>query len=77
MAWLAVDKNGQEYLYKYLPIRIVEDEDVAFWLPSSYLEKPEKLPNGTIEKLIGKKLTWEDNPYQININKHDSTRTKR
>ena len=26
------------------------------------------LPNGTIEKIIGRKLTWDDEPVKINFN---------
>jgi len=56
MAWLAVDKNGDEYIYSELPYREGDhflQEDNIF------------LPKGSIEKLIGTKLTWEDEPLQI------------
>jgi hypothetical protein len=52
MIWLAVDKNGKEYVYSKKPIR-----DVVMWLSS---EDCVELPEGFIEKLIGKKLKWED-----------------
>lgn len=60
MAWLAVDKDGEEGAYQYKPIRIellggtfvCEDGTVV-------------LPKGTIEKLIGYSLTWEDEPVEI------------
>ena len=62
MAWLAVDRDGSENIYDIKPIRdlwvnrwdIITDD--TWWI---------NLPNGTIEKIIGRKLTWEDNPVEI------------
>ena len=63
MAWLAVNDNGDEFIYETEPYRTkrqVSKEKV--W--RSYLGEI-KLPNGSIEKLIGKKLTWDDEPFEI------------
>lgn len=57
MAWLAVDGNGEEYVYESKPKRYG-----AFFVP--YGEHI-KLPEGSIEKLIGRKLTWDDEPIEI------------
>ncbi len=45
MAWLAVCDNGDEYIFK--------KKQVPLWLE---LDKGIKLPKGSIEKLIGKKI---------------------
>ena len=60
MAWLAVDKDGDEYIYSSEPER---DDDL--FVNSEYDGKFFELPNGSIEKLIGKKLTWDDEPVEI------------
>ncbi len=70
MAWLAVDENGTEGIYNAKPIRHklpgawgtptpagIYDEDTWFvYIPLSC---------GSIEKLIGRKLTWQDKPVEI------------
>ena len=67
MAWLAVDKNGDELISEGKPNRCkkypcweceisIEGEMVNFII---------YLPNDTIEKIIGKKLTWDDEPFEI------------
>ena len=33
------------------------------------------LPNGTIEKIIGHKITWEDEPVKINFNNQITNKT--
>ena len=55
MAWLAVCDNGDEYIFK--------NKQVPLWLE---LDKGIKLPKGSIEKLIGKKLNWRDEPVELN-----------
>ena len=54
MAWLAVCDNGEEYIFK--------NKQVPLWLE---LDKGIKLPKGSIEKLIGKKLNWRDEPVEL------------
>lgn len=68
MAWLAVDKDGTEYIFAdKKPIR-GEDE----WLPKfmddglydtfcGYIN----LPKGSIKKLIGRELSWNDEPVEL------------
>lgn len=68
MIWLTVDKKGNEEIHSNLPIRIEEDEEIGFWLVSGYKQPYAKVPKGTIEKLIGKKLSWKDEPYKLDIN---------
>ena len=59
MAFVAVDKNKKEYIYDEKPKREIYHKS---W--NSVYESVE-LPKGTIEKLIGKKLTWEDEPVEL------------
>lgn len=56
MAWLAVDKDGAEYIYNQRPTK-----SVNLW----YAEQAVDLPKGIVEKLIGKQLTWEDEPVEL------------
>ena len=57
MAWLAVDKDGDEYVYDSEPLR----DDTLFTNYGKYVE----LPKGSIKKLIGNPLTWDDEPVEI------------
>ena len=66
MAWLAVDKStlenksGNEFIYEDRPIRFES------WFNTNLVEDPSiLLPKGSIEKLIGRKLTWKDDPVEI------------
>lgn len=63
MAWLAVDKDGQEAIYQEKPVR---NDD--YWEPfrcclsdTDYVY----VPKGTIAKLIGKDLTWDDASVEL------------
>lgn len=59
MAWVAVDRNGMEYIY---PIKPSRDKD--FYI-TYYGHNIICLPKGSIKKLIGRELTWEDNPVEL------------
>lgn len=61
MAWVAVDYKG-EFISSKHPFRdmcnigyygFISDSDVV------------RLPNGTIRKLIGRELRWEDEPVEL------------
>lgn len=59
MAWVAVDKNGQEVIFEDQPIKGKE-----IW----YLDREDyyvNLPKGSIKKLIGRELTWDDEPVEL------------
>lgn len=60
MAWVAVDKDGREYIYKFRPKRSI-DMFTSLYTYSTCLY----LPKGSIKKLIGKDLTWEDEPVEL------------
>lgn len=62
--WLAVDRDGTERTYGSEPFR----DKWCGWLEDIGLEENRmfegvEMPEGTIEKLIGKKLTWNDEPF--------------
>ena len=71
MAWVAVDED--ELIFENEPFRMD-----GMWYPK-FFEKGKdisrigvdtfsffvKLPDGSIEKLIGKKLTWNDEPVEL------------
>ena len=59
MVWLAVDKDGTEVIYEEIPVRLIN-----VWRPRLELAFIE-LPKGSIAKLIGRELTWEDEPVKL------------
>ena len=58
--WLAVDKDGTENISD---VDLVRDGDFWGTLPKSF--DYILLPEGSIEKLIGRKLTWEDDAVMV------------
>lgn len=60
MAWVAVDKDCRECIYQFRPKRSSETfiplYKYCMWLV---------LPKGSIKKLIGKELTWQDEPVEL------------
>lgn len=67
-AWLAVDKDGAEYIYADKePLR---GNDV--WRPDTSDDCPDdafcdfvRMPKGSIKKLIGRELSWNDEPVEL------------
>ena len=67
MAFVAVDKDGSEYIYDQVSPYREDDED--FWR-ANYDKHGEsysciELPPGSIAKLIGRELTWADDPVEL------------
>ena len=63
MAWVAVDKNGSEWVYNDKPFR---GQCEFFWNDLHVVEPHMiRLPRGTIKKLIGRELTWDDEPVEL------------
>ena len=69
MAWLAVNKEYAECIFDNKPER---HEYYHYWEDIAYTERDDdfyntciELPQGTIKKLIGRELTWEDEPVEI------------
>ena len=59
MAWLAADKDGLEGIYEEKPYRIMCN---CSWVSRFY---GIGLPSGSIKKLIGRELTWSDEPVEL------------
>ena len=62
MAWLAVDGDGEEYLFSTVPVR---NYNHGCWCSSDIYGSLIQLNPGSIEKFIGKELTWDDEPVEI------------
>lgn len=71
MAWLCVDENGQEMIFDNKPYRDISSVG-GYWNRSKKADYCNvDLPKGTIKKLIGKELTWEDEPYKFILQDED------
>lgn len=62
MAWVAVHNNGEEGIYANRPVL-----NIGIWWDSAITgyDTEIPLPKGTIKKLIGRELTWHDNPVEL------------
>lgn len=59
MAWLVLDdRDNSEWVFEYKPERASD-----FWYDTGDCVE---LPKGSIKKLIGRDLTWDDDPVEIN-----------
>ena len=61
MAWVAVNKYNREYIYEEKPKRCY----CSIWAQASLLDNTVELPKGSIKKLIGRELTWNDEPVEL------------
>lgn len=61
MPYLATDKDGSEWIYEEKPFK----ENNMRWFPSDDNRRCVELPHGSIRKLIGRDLTWEDDAYEL------------
>jgi len=66
MAWVACNNSGQEIIFRNKPLR-------HFCLPSWIANDISEnryvvVPDGSIKKLIGRELTWEDEPVELEEN---------
>lgn len=59
MAWVAVNKNGDEVLFDFEPERYND----FFWVED--VGDDIYLPKGSIKKLIGRELSWKDEPVEL------------
>jgi len=62
MAWVAVDQDGDEYIYHREPNR--SDSGEFFCISGKFVY----MPSGSIQKLIGRPLTWDDGPVELTEN---------
>lgn len=59
MAYVVVDKEKREWIFNAFPEKLIE---FGYWTSDEdFIE----LPKGSIKKLIGRTLTWEDEPVEI------------
>ena len=73
MAYIAVDKSGRESIFSRKPRRVYSwgSTKVGVWTderftPSIWRQETRiTIPRGSVEKLIGKKLTWDDEPVKL------------
>lgn len=65
MAWVAVDRDGSEWIYG--GGRPYRGYETFFFVANigSIGRASVELPKGTIKKLIGRKLKWEDEPVEL------------
>lgn len=61
MAYLCVDKDGSEWIFDWPPTRC---KSAGWWAEICGTSKVQ-LPSGSIAKLIGRELTWEDEPVEL------------
>lgn len=62
MAWLAVTKQGKEFISMCKPIRVTDEDNYYGW-KDTFTEI--SLPKGSIKKLIGRELAWNDEPVEL------------
>lgn len=66
MAWVAVDKDGNEAIFAFKPVMNGKYwHDWQITIEMETFDSLIPLPKGSIKKLIGKDLTWEDNPIEL------------
>lgn len=66
MAWVAVDRCGTETIFEDKPI--YRNKSGGYWVSYDTLHWRKYgiiLPKGSIKKLIGRDLSWEDNPVEL------------
>lgn len=65
MAWVATNVNGLEFLFKNKPCRSGYGE-YGYWNSVySGIGGCILIPHGTIKKLIGRQLSWNDEPVEL------------
>lgn len=62
MAWVAVSKQGQEFISISKPIRATDEDNYHGW-KDTFVEI--SLCSGSIKKLIGRELSWNDEPVEL------------
>ena len=61
MAWIARTLNEDELIFDKHPYK----RDGYWYHPNGLGGNTIKLPDGTIKKIIGRELTWKDEPIEI------------
>ena len=63
-AYLAVEPNGNELIFSEPPRRF-DEHSTCGWFCSSNSSQCVPVPQGTIKKITGKSITWEDEPIKL------------
>lgn len=61
MAWVCVGFSGKEIVCQSKPTRWND----RYWMMNSICSDSVELPNGSIKKLIGRELSWDDDPVEL------------
>lgn len=64
MAWVVIDEFEEEIILDPKPSKNKNDKDWKGYWNDFHIGKI-KLPKGSIKKLIGRNLTWDDDPVEL------------
>ena len=62
MAWVAVTKQGREFISMCKPIRVTDEDNYYGWKDTF---TKIYLPKGSIKKLIGRDLSWSEEAFEL------------
>ena len=62
MAWVAVTKQGREFISMCNPTRVTDEDNYYGW-KDTFTEI--SLPKGSIKRLIGRELSFSDEPVEL------------
>lgn len=65
MAWLAVEEDGFEFIYDDKPERYIHCWSIWRRNFAGETMNHVMLPKGSIKKLIGRDLSWSDEPVEL------------
>ena len=68
MAWLSVDLEGNEFISSIKPEK--KCESIAISINKHPLRDLIHISKGSIKKLIGRDLTWEDSSVELEGDSH-------
>lgn len=63
MAWLSVDLEGNEFISSIKPEKIYVN--IAINISKFPFRELIYIPKGSIKKLIGRELSWDDEPVEL------------
>ena len=61
MTWVCVGFNGEERICQSKPTRYND----RYWMMNPICNDSVGLPKGSIKKLIGRELSWDDSPVKL------------
>ena len=63
-AYLVVEPNGNQLIFSE-PTRRIDEHSTWGWFSNSDSSQCVYAPHGTIKKITGKSITWEDEPIKL------------